>query len=293
MTLPYALLVAPLALGATPERIAASLTPASTAGPALRLDDLGVTRGDAIFETLGVLDGRPRDVGAHLARFVQSARLCDLPEPDPVQWRAAIERACAESPAGESSVRIVLSRGTSAGATGWVVASPGVDHAAERADGVRVVTLDRGYDSGAAQRAPWLLLGAKTQSYAVNMAALREARRRGADDVVFHSSDGVLLEGPTSTVVLRVGDRFVTPRTSVGILRGTTQLALFAHLEARGFETAEETLPVAAVAEADAAWLLSSVRLAVPVRAVDGVERPVDAALTADLNSGLLHSGLA
>ena len=49
---------------------------------------------------------------------------------------------------------------------------------------------------------PWLLAGAKTLSYAVNMAALRHAERHGAGDVIFVSSDGYVLEGPRSTVVI-------------------------------------------------------------------------------------------
>ena len=68
--------------------------------------------------------------------------------------------------------------------------------------GIDVILLDRGYDSDVGERAPWLLLGAKTLSYAVNMAALRYAHKQGADDVIFTSADGRVLEGPTSTVLL-------------------------------------------------------------------------------------------
>ena len=117
-----------------------------------------------------------------------------------------------------------------------------------RERGIRVVTLDRGLDSGAAARAPWLLLGAKTLSYAVNMAAIREAKRRGADDAIFVSSDGIVFEAPTASLILRIGDRFVTPEPSGSILQGTTQVSLFEFLEGRGFETAYEAVPAASLA---------------------------------------------
>jgi 4-amino-4-deoxychorismate lyase len=169
-----------------------------------------------------------------------------------------------------------------------VTASDAADFTVPRTDGIRVVTLDRGFDSEAPARAPWLLLGAKTLSYAVNMAAIREAKRRGADDAVFVSSDGVLLEAPTASVVLRVGERFVTPAPGAGILHGTTQLSLFDHLESQGHPTSYETLPASALADADAAWLLSSVRLAAPIRSVDGVDVPMDPELTASINRYLL-----
>ena len=79
---------------------------------------------------------------------------------------------------------------------------------------------------------PWLLAGAKTLSYAVNMAALRHAARQGAGDVIFVSSDGYMLEGPRSTVVIATDRRrrqrcLLTPPPWYPILRGTTQQALF------------------------------------------------------------------
>ena len=50
----------------------------------------------------------------------------------------------------------------------------------------------------------------------------------------------------------------------------------------------DATMPGSALAEADAAWLVSSVRLAAPIRAIDGRELAVDAELTASFNRYLL-----
>jgi 4-amino-4-deoxychorismate lyase len=58
--------------------------------PLLYADDLAAVRGDGIFETLLVRDGRPCLLEAHLARLTQSARMTDLPVPDLPRWRAAV-----------------------------------------------------------------------------------------------------------------------------------------------------------------------------------------------------------
>ncbi|KSU53639.1 aminodeoxychorismate lyase [Microbacterium enclense] len=258
--------------------------------PALPFGELSAQRGDGIFESLGVVDGHPQEVGPHLRRLAHSAELCELPAPHLAQWRAAVERVAAEAGEGENVMKLLLSRGVEGegSPTAWITLADAPDNARARTEGVRIVTLDRGYALDVPGRAPWLLLGAKTLSYATNMAAIREAKRRGADDAVFVTSDGFVLEAPTASVVLRVGDRFVTPAPSAGILHGTTQLSLFAHLEQRGFATAYDTVAVDDLAGADAVWLLSSVRLAAPVSAVDGHAIPVDRALTDELNAYLL-----
>ena len=204
--------------------------------------------------------------------------------------RKAIDHAASQLGAGESVIKLILSRGVEHGPTptAWVTAAPAADFTAVRENGVRVVTLDRGYDLDAAERAPWLLLGAKTLSYAVNMAALREAHRRGADDAIFLSSDGFVLEAPTASLILRFGDRFLTPAPTGGILHGTTQLSVYEHLAAQGFETGYDRIPATDLTRADAAWLVSSVRLATAITSVDGTPLSVDRTLTAVLNRYLL-----
>lgn len=286
----YALLLAPAASDDARTDFSGTFTPIDPSAPALSVGELSTQRGDGIFESIGVVDGHAQEVSAHLERLAHSARLCDLPVPNLAQWEQAVEAAASECPAGECVIKLILSRGVEHGPTptAWVTVAEAPDNTRARRDGIRVVLLDRGYDSGAPERAPWLLLGAKTLSYATNMAAIREAHRRDADDAVFVTSDGVLLEGPTSSLVLRRGDRFVTPAPGAGILHGTTQLSLFEHLAERGFETAYETIPVDELRRADAAWLVSSVRLAAPIIELDGAALDIDAEFTASLNTYLL-----
>lgn len=268
---------------------------ADVADPQLSVLDLAATRGDGIFESIGVSDGRPQALREHLARLAHSAAMLDLPEPDAAVWTEALLAGIAAHPAvPELFAKLVLSRGVEGGSPGadtptaWIHLGTVEDQSVARNSGISVITLDRGYRHDVAQTSPWLLQGAKTLSYAVNRSAAREAARRGADDVLFLSSDGFLLEGPTSNVLLRFGDRIVTPRTDQGILAGTTQTGAFAFFDACGFETAYELVPAGAIGRADAAWLVSSVRLAAPVRRVDGRPLPVDAELTSRLNSALL-----
>jgi 4-amino-4-deoxychorismate lyase len=291
MTRRFALVIEPAASDDFRSDFAGTFREVDPTAPALSVGEFSTQRGDGIFESIGVVDGHPQETKAHLDRLAHSAEICDLPAPHLEQWRQAVLVAAAHCPPeGEGVIKLILSRGVEHGPapTAWVTASAAPDNSAVREHGVRVVTLDRGYGIDTPARAPWLLLGAKTLSYAVNMAAIREAKRRGADDAIFVSSDGFVLEAPTASLILRIGDRYVTPAPNGGILHGTTQLSLFDHLAADGASTAYETIPVSALGEADAAWLVSSVRLAAPITAIDDTELAIDAEATASFNRYLL-----
>ena len=290
MTRRFALIIDPVPASEVRADFSDTFTEVDAAAPALSVGELSTQRGDGVFESIGVVDLHPQELVPHLHRLAHSAQLCDLPAPHIEQWRQAVRVAAAACPPGEAVIKLILSRGVEHGPTptAWVTAAPASDFSWVRTEGVRVVTLDRGYELGAAERAPWLLLGAKTLSYAVNMAALREAARRGADDAIFLSSDGFVLEAPTASLILRFGDRFVTPAPNGGILHGTTQLSVYDHLAAQGFTTDYAQVPASYLAKAAAAWLVSSVRLAAPITAIDGRPVPTDREFTAELNRYLL-----
>ncbi|MHA7261696.1 aminodeoxychorismate lyase [Arthrobacter sp. TMN-37] len=262
--------------------------------PQLMATDQGATRGDGVFESLLAVDGRVRKEQAHLARLASSAEALRLAIPPAEAWSRAIRTALTEYGAAapgrpEAVVKLLATRGVEGtGPTAWVQVSP-VPEATrrQRETGISVLLLDRGYDSTVAQRAPWLLLGAKTLSYAVNMAAIRYAKEHGADDVIFTSSDGKVLEGPTSTVLTarrRDGVKtLVTPQLESGILPGTSQGALFSAASEAGWQLGYGPLEPKDLLEADAVWLISSIRLLTPVTAIDGAEIATAPDLTAEL----------
>lgn len=279
----------------TPEPGDPGYVVADFAAPQVRITDLSVTRGDGVFETIAVIGGHPQALEPHLARLVHSAALLDLPVPATHVWREAVLAGVADylTRNGGADVelyaKLIYTRGVEGEGrpSGWLFVDAGEDFSQARL-GIRVVTLDRGLRHDVAETSPWLLAGAKTLSYAVNRAAQREAVRRGADDVLFVSSDGFALEGPTSNVVTLRDGVVRTPNTDQGILAGTTQAAVFDFFAGRGLRTEFAPLTLDDVVASDALWLVSSVRQAAPVTHLDGREYPVDAALTAELNAYLL-----
>ena len=258
--------------------------------PHLRVDDLGLLRGDGVFETVLVVDGKPRELGPHLDRLARSAAMLDLPAPDLAAWERVCSLVVSEWPAaGEMALKLVYTRGPEFGDGSPTAFALGLPIAPEqlhaRVAGVSAVTLERGFDPSVVPTAPWLLLGAKTLSYAVNMAAGRHAATLGAQEVIFTAADSTVLEGPTSTAVLVRGRELRTVPPSSGVLPGTTQGALFRAAERAGWSTKVEPIPVADLQTADAVFLASSVRKITQVRVLDGVEKAEAADLHAELNA--------
>lgn len=253
------------------------------AQPLLLADDLAAVRGDGVFETLLVRDGRACLVESHLRRLVSSAKMLELPEPDLPAWRGAIEVAVKQwtaETADEGALRLVYSRGRESGSppTAYLTVSPLADRvAATRRDGIAALLLDRGLPATGIDAMPWLVAGAKTLSYAVNMAALRHAAAKGAGDIIFVSSDGCILEGPRSTVVIAAESDdgsgrtcLYTPPPWYPILRGTTQRAIFEVARDKGYDCDYRVLRPADLFAAQGVWLVSSITLAARVHTLDG-----------------------
>ena len=245
--------------------------------PFLRADDVGVLRGDGVFERFLVDGGHPRHLDDHLARLGRSAAMTQIDAPGPDAWRTAVAAAIEAWAGGDEwSMRLVCTRGPEDGGPPCAyVLGQELSGALlrQRQAGVAAVTVVRGMQNGLAQEAPWLLLGAKTLSYAVNMAAKRWAESQGADDAIFVGSDGLVWEAGNSAVVASFGGRLVSPPASVGILDSISVARLFAAAEPAGWDVARDELTLDELLEADGVWLSSSIRFA-RVHTIDGKGLP-------------------
>ncbi len=259
--------------------------------PLLVADDLGFTRGDGCFDAARVVvrDGTASvdHLDRHLARFTRSAAALELPAPDPDAWTSLIDEALAAwTGTGEAVLKLVLTRGSehsASGVTALLTITEAADASAAR-QGVTGATLDRGYASDAFRNAPWLLGGVKSLSYAINVAAKREALRRGIDEIVFTSSDGYLLEGPTTGLLVAADDQlWTTPLAGTGVLESVTIAVIMDAARADGVRTREALFRADDLPSTDGVWLVSAVRGVLPLVELDGVRLPHDPAISARL----------
>ncbi len=250
----------------------------------------GFLYGDAIYEVWRTYQGVIFTWEEHWARLFRSAKslYMDLPF-TPAQMLPEIRKTVAAyrektSDAGELYIRIQITRG--AGAIGL---DPAL---ADRPDFVLLVQAcptmaDEKIRAGmklslatGLRRNPIDALNPawKTGNYLNNVLCLREARARGADEVVMLNLAGEVTESAVSNIAFISGGILITPPLSAGILGGITRDLVLTKIAA----TAQVPVREAAVkpeefASMDEGFLLSSTKDIAPIASIDGVKFKVGA----------------
>lgn len=246
--------------------------------------DRGFQLGDGVFETLRARAGRPTELAEHLARLRRSAGGLDIPlddvPDDAISGGIAAVLAAdrLDGPHGDASIRITVSRGEMAGRgllpperpsptvviQAWPVPPPPADHL-ERGLHLAVSSVRRDPENP--------LAALKTTSRADYVFARLEARRAGADDALFLTTDGHLSEATSANIFLVRGNELATPALACAILPGTTRTWLLRWAGHVGLAAVEGWLTTADLANADEAFLCSSVAGVLPVTRFD--DRPI------------------
>jgi len=235
--------------------------------PVIRADDEGLLRGRAAFETLRVYGGRPFRLEEHLDRLTASAASIGLPAVERRRLQVLVGLVLPKAEQGDATLRLVWTAGPAGGVPSALALLGEIPEwiEAARTRGATAVSL-----LGVRASAPWLLPGVKSTSYAVNMAAEDEARRRGADEALFVDGEGIVLEGTVTNVWWRVEDTLYTPSLDLGILAGVTRATLMELAPASGFRVEEGTYPLERLLAAEEAFTSSSVRELMPLTEIDG-----------------------
>jgi branched-chain amino acid aminotransferase len=251
--------------------------------PSLAPLNRGFLYGDAVYEVWRTYDGVIFAWEEHLGRLVGSAAALHLGLPlSAAEFLAEIRRTAAafrsaSGHSGELYIRLQVTRG--GGPIGLdtalaahpdyvVIVQPCPETSPEKARSGLRLSLATGLRRNPvdALNPAW-----KTGNYLNNVLCLREARARGADEVVMLNHAGEVTEAAVSNVAFVLGGSLVTPPLSAGILGGITRGLILSRIAgAAGVEAVEETIRPDRLGAMDECMLLSTTKDITPVAAIDG-----------------------
>lgn len=234
--------------------------PFSADAATISIHDIGLQRGYGCFESIRSYRGRPFRLAEHLDRLANSAAVMRMPLPP----RSSLEEWSHDRAGeGDCSVRIIVTGGLDASAPGSgsrtiVMASP-------LQEVPPILRLQP-------RAAPWHadgdeseLTGAKTLSYAPNLAARLAAVADGYDDALLIGRSGSVLEGPTYSIGWVRGHTLEVPGPELGVLAGVTSAAVCEVAPRFGLAVAPGSYPLQRMLDADEVLAMSTLRAVRPV----------------------------
>jgi 4-amino-4-deoxychorismate lyase len=238
-----------------------------------RLDarDRGLHYGDGLYETLAIIDGRPRFLDWHFERLAQGATCLGIPLADFGQLRAEIAAVCPE-PRGV--VKVLVTRGV--GPRGFrppshpeptriVAASPWPDRMpALWSEGVRL-----GWCRTRCGRNP-LLAGIKHLNRLEQVLARAEWDDESMDEGLMQDDRDLVISATQANVFARIDGQWTTPALDQCGVAGIMRRAFLGWSAETGDPVSVRALPARQLASATHIILTNALIGAWPVREIAG-----------------------
>jgi branched-subunit amino acid aminotransferase/4-amino-4-deoxychorismate lyase len=231
----------------------------------------GFLRGDGVFETMRVREGRIEFARGHVNRLIESATALDIPFPwDDRQTCTALRQVVTASGDPDLILRLVAARGGDEGpAVVLIVPEPFIGFDPRpMTQGFRLRTCSFPRN----ERSP--LARHKTLSYLEPLTARAEARRAGADESLVLNTAGRVAGAATANIFFVREGVVVTPSIEEGAFPGIVRGAVLLAAKHLGYVTAERPVTPEELRETPEVFITSSRIGLAPVASIDGVPLP-------------------
>ncbi len=230
--------------------------------PSLSLLERGLTLGDGVFETMLAAGTKLFRPAEHLERLAQGASLLAIDLPPAEHLLAAMQDTLGANHLSAAVVRLTVSRGPDPGRgldvcsdvapTVIVRVSPYEPRASGQPGLAAVLSSIRRNESSPLSRV-------KCLSYADNVLARLEARRRGADEAVLLNTAGEVCCASAANLFVVKGGTLTTPPVESGALPGVTRRCVLELAGARGLTVRESPVSPEDLWAADEVFLTNTV----------------------------------
>ena len=216
-----------------------------------QISPLGWLNGAGIFETIKTVNGKPWALSRHMRRAVNSAVKEGIVLPSEELVRDSISTLLEAENHATGLLRVSFD------ATGnWAA----VHLAYEEVKSAATVGIHPD---------PLVIQGVPVKSYPYNhrLEILEQARLNGFDEALVTSSKGTICEGSVCNILFKIAGTWCTPPLSDGVLPGVMRALVI-----ENFDVIVRSIAVAEIAEIESGFLLSSLRIAQPIAAINGRE---------------------
>jgi branched-chain amino acid aminotransferase len=241
--------------------------------------DHGLLYGDGIFEGIRLYKGCVFKLDEHLDRLEKSARAILLQLPWSLDEIAeAVCEACRANDLEDGYIRLLVTRGVgSLGLSHLSCHDPQLIIIADKitlypedhyTQGLKIITSPTRRINPAAL-APMV----KSLNYLNNILAKADANQAGCLEAIMLNDQGYVAECTGDNIFIRHKDKWFTPPTSAGALRGITRGAVLDIMADLGFSCEESNLTRYDIWTADEMFLTGTAAEVIPVVDVDS--RPI------------------
>ena len=216
-----------------------------------QISPLGWLNGGGIFETIKTVSGKPWALSRHMRRAVNSSVKEGIVLPSEELVRDSITTLLEAENHATGLLRVSFD------ATGnWAA----VHLAYEEVKSAATVGIHPD---------PLVIQGVPVKSYPYNhrLEILEQARLNGFDEALVTSSKGTICEGSVCNILFKIAGTWCTPPLSDGVLPGVMRALVI-----ENFDVMVRSIAVAEIAEIESGFLLSSLRIAQPIAAINGRE---------------------